>query len=271
MTSNMYGLGAISLLPRVERCEDFSLKLNRPVFETGDNICLMLLRSGATEVETAENRIDLISGEAVILFERDIKELSGDAGEGALFSFSDRFAEELLPSLKLRTGQVYYIGNDREINQLSEKIFDEFRNERPNSPMICSSLLVTMLSHISRSAVYDIKDNTAKELDKISPALAAIHSDCTSKDNVEEYAKLCNLSTSYFSHLFTKIIGMSPMDYKRHQRINIAKNLLSSTNLTAKEISTITGFKDPLYFTRCFKQLVGQTPSQFREKKQDKI
>ena len=148
MTSNMYGLGAISLLPRVERCEDFSLKLNRPVFETGDNICLVLLRSGATEVETTENRIDLISGEAVILFERDIKELSGDAGEGALFSFSDRFAEELLPSLKLRTGQVYYIGNDREINQLSEKIFDEFRNERPNSPMICSSLLVTMLSHI---------------------------------------------------------------------------------------------------------------------------
>ena len=54
------------------------------------------------------------------------------------------------------------------------------------------------------------------------------------------------------------------MEYKQIQRINIAKNLLSTTNLSIKEISTIIGFKDPLYFGRCFKQSVGQTPSGFR-------
>jgi transcriptional regulator GlxA family with amidase domain len=78
---------------------------------------------------------------------------------------------------------------------------------------------------------------------------------------------MCNLSTSYFTHLFTKNTGYSPLEYKTRQRINIAKNLLATTNLSVKEISTIIGFKDPLYFGRCFKRNTGQSPSEYREKK----
>lgn len=267
MTNNMFGLAPISLLPKVTRCEEFSLSAGQFVFEGRDDICLIYMRSGAGEIKAEEKKTKIISGEVVCLWERELVSFSGDGGEGFLICFSDRFAEELLPSLKIHMDEPYYVGNDRDVTTLAETIVSEFETEEPNSGMICSASLVLLLSYVSRNAVFGASKEKAKELEKISPALAAIHSDCASKDGVEEYAKICNLSTSYFSHLFTKIVGMSPMDYKRQRRISIAKNLLSGTNLTAKEISTITGFRDPLYFTRCFKQLVGQTPSEYRAQK----
>lgn len=267
MTNNMFGFSSVSLLPKVTRCEFFSLSDGDLNFEGRDDICLIYMRSGAGEITGEGKSINLISGETVCLWERELISFSGESGEGCLICFSDRFAEELLPSLKIHMDEPYYVGNDRDINSLAETVVSEFEGGEPNSAMICSASLVSLLSFVSRNAVFGSSKEKAKELDKISPALAAIHSDCASKEGVEEYAKLCNLSTSYFSHVFTKIIGMSPMDYKRQRRINIAKNLLSNTTLTAKEISTITGFRDPLYFGRCFKQIVGQTPSEFRAEK----
>ena len=57
------------------------------------------------------------------------------------------------------------------------------------------------------------------------------------------------------------------MEYKQLQRMNVAKNLLSTTTMSIKEISNIVGFKDPLYFGRCFKQATGRTPTGYRNKK----
>ena len=125
---------------------------------------------------------------------------------------------------------------------------------------------MAILGILSRLAISVLPKSTEKELEKISPALSSINSDCTSKIGVDEYAKMCNLSTSYFTHLFTKITGFSPMEYKQLQRMNVAKNLLSTTTMSIKEISNIVGFKDPLYFGRCFKQSTGQTPSGYRNK-----
>lgn len=264
MTNNMF---SISLLPKVTRSVPFSRQSQKLVFDGRDNICLIYMQSGTGAIASEEKHIEIKGGEIICLWERELLSFSSHGGEGFVICFSDRFAEELLPSLKIHMEEAYFVGNDRDINLLAETIVSEFEQEKPNGAMLCSASLVSLLSLVSRNAVFGASKDRAKELEKIAPALSAIHSDCASRDGVEEYAKLCNLSTSYFSHIFTSVIGMSPMDYKRQRRINIAKNLLSGTNLTAKEISTISGFRDPLYFTRCFKQIVGQTPSEFRAEK----
>ncbi len=183
------------------------------------------------------------------------------------FSFSGTAATETLSIINFSSKEKYYIGHSNEVASLFIRILDEVEKGEPNSPIIASSLLMAALGIMSRLAIHILPDDPLRNQEKIAPAINAINSDCTSKTGIDEYAKMCNLSTSYFTHLFTKNTGYSPLEYKTRQRINIAKNLLATTNLSVKEISTIIGFKDPLYFGRCFKRNTGQSPSEYRAKK----
>jgi AraC-like DNA-binding protein len=51
-----------------------------------------------------------------------------------------------------------------------------------------------------------------------------------------------------------------------HLRIQKAGELLKEPNRTISEIGFLVGFKDPVYFTKVFKEITGHTPSEFREK-----
>ncbi len=73
-----------------------------------------------------------------------------------------------------------------------------------------------------------------------------------------------DLSTTRFSLSFKEKAGMSPLDYLTLLRVEKAKELLASTNLTIQEISVQVGYYDSGSFIRRFKQVTGETPLQYR-------
>ncbi|MBD1379409.1 helix-turn-helix transcriptional regulator [Bacillus sp. IB182487] len=78
-----------------------------------------------------------------------------------------------------------------------------------------------------------------------------------------ELANIAGLSVSHYSRLFKKYIGLSPIDYLTHLRIDRAKELLVLSDIRIKEVSQNVGYVDELYFSRTFKRIVGISPSQF--------
>lgn len=80
---------------------------------------------------------------------------------------------------------------------------------------------------------------------------------------IEQYAKLCYMSLSSFNREFKKKFNDSPKNYILLKRIEKAKELLSFTNMSVKEIAFEVGFNDPLYFTRIFKKKTGMSPTNF--------
>ena len=56
------------------------------------------------------------------------------------------------------------------------------------------------------------------------------------------------------------------MNYFINMRLQLAKIILSETEVPIGEISARVGYNDMNYFTRLFKKRVGVTPSQFRQK-----
>lgn len=245
-------------------------KSNNPrQFETLDYI-LIYMRKGSGELTLGNHLQQLHSGDFLICRPHETKIFTPSLQEGCEYywiSFNGKFATDILSKFNLTSKENYFIGHDTEITSMLERLLSELKSNEPNSAIISTALFVSALGVMSRLAIHVLPQDQTKGYDKIAPALNSINSDCTSKINVDEYAKMCNLSTSYFTHLFTKVTGFSPMEYKQLQRINIAKNLLTTTTLSVKEISSVIGFKDPLYFGRCFKQSTGQTPSSYRAKK----
>ena len=82
---------------------------------------------------------------------------------------------------------------------------------------------------------------------------------------IEHYAKMCSMSVSRYSHVFTQKMSVSPHRYLTELRIGHAKFLLTNTNAKILDIAKSVGFADPFYFSKAFKKETGFSPSEFRK------
>jgi len=78
-------------------------------------------------------------------------------------------------------------------------------------------------------------------------------------------AQAVNFSPSYISRRFKEKVGVSLMTYISEQRIQAAKQLLSTTEMSIREVSSYVGIPDWNYFTKLFKKSVGCTPSEYHK------
>ncbi len=111
-----------------------------------------------------------------------------------------------------------------------------------------------------------IANNNSKMHNEIlRPAFNFINQHIHEKISLSNMAKLCNISTSYFSKLFSKENLGSLTDYVNHVKVDRAKELLHSTDWPIRTIADKLGFDDCGYFIKVFKQDTGKTPSAFRK------
>jgi AraC-like DNA-binding protein len=82
--------------------------------------------------------------------------------------------------------------------------------------------------------------------------------------SVEELASQANMSAVQFWRLFKEQTGFAPMDYFIRMKIQLACQLLSSTDRPLKEIADFLGYKDYYYFSRVFKKVMGIPPSEYQ-------
>ena len=83
--------------------------------------------------------------------------------------------------------------------------------------------------------------------------------------SMQEAAEEMGYSDAYFSKLFKQYFNQNFTAYLTEYRIKKAKELLSNTNHSIKDISRMVGFTDSNYFAKIFKRLVGEIPSKYRE------
>lgn len=83
--------------------------------------------------------------------------------------------------------------------------------------------------------------------------------------NSENIEKRFYLSYKYMSHLFKKEKGVTMQQYHNSVRMDEACRLLYSTLMSIGEIADKLGFSDVLYFSRCFRNYTGKSPSAYRK------
>jgi len=83
--------------------------------------------------------------------------------------------------------------------------------------------------------------------------------------NLPALAKVSGYSYDHFRHMFKERTGLSPMNYIIGKRVDYAKTLIQSTEMTMSTISQECGFSTSSQFSSMFHKITGKTPSEYRK------
>ncbi|MDU2674279.1 MAG: AraC family transcriptional regulator [Clostridium sp.] len=142
----------------------------------------------------------------------------------------------------------------------------ELEEKNLNYELACKSILTLFLIQVMRNTSSDIfiTENFEKiniECMKIKNYIDSHYSENITLDFL---SNLTYVNKFHLVHLFTKEMGISPINYLINKRIDESKNLLSTTNYSIRDISSIVGFSNSSYFSQMFKKITGISPKDFR-------
>lgn len=83
---------------------------------------------------------------------------------------------------------------------------------------------------------------------------------------VEDLVGEMALSRSVFFKKLKALTGLAPIEYIREMRLQRSVQLIKSGAYNMTQIAYMVGLNDPRYFSKCFKQRFGCTPTEFRNK-----
>ena len=85
-----------------------------------------------------------------------------------------------------------------------------------------------------------------------------------------ELADRVHISGSYLCRLFTRELGISPLQYLERHRLELTAQLLLEGDLSISEISSYAGWSDTNYMARRFRAAHGMAPTRYRSEFQDR-
>ncbi|HZR56367.1 MAG TPA: helix-turn-helix transcriptional regulator [Terriglobales bacterium] len=104
---------------------------------------------------------------------------------------------------------------------------------------------------------------------RIETAIHIMHLEKNRNLPVRELARKVHLSEWHFIHLFKAETSVTPKQFIRYGKLKQAEELLGKSFLSVKEVAANVGFGDRSHFSRDFKKISGQAPSQFRDGKKN--
>lgn len=144
-----------------------------------------------------------------------------------------------------------------------EGLFKELLNSFPKND-VASTIRKAGIFQYLLAKFYDDATGYENEMLRFEPVLKYVDEHLDSHVSTSTLASVINLSEVYFSNLFTKTFGISPIKYINHKKMNVAATMLAENKMTAKEIAYSLGYENEMYFFRLFKKTFGITPGQYK-------
>lgn len=132
--------------------------------------------------------------------------------------------------------------------------------------------LFSALIHIIRKYECTLNESISRQntraVRQLREAMNFINENLSQKLTLKEIADRAYLTETYFSSLFKKYNGISPWDYVMIKRVELAIEMLKTTNLTKLEIAERCGFESSSNFYKAFAKVTGKTPSEYTNRKE---
>ena len=165
----------------------------------------------------------------------------------------------LLPSL-------VHVRNVERLSTLVRLVGEEASERRAGRELVLTRLVEVLLIEALRATP---GDNAQPGLlhgvadPRLAPAIRQMHAQLSRSWTVAQLARTAALSRSAFFERFTRIVGLTPMEYLLAWRMAVAKDLLRRGELGVAEVAERVGYGSASTFSTAFSRHVGQPPGRY--------
>ncbi len=141
-------------------------------------------------------------------------------------------------------------------------VYDSYGSEFYNT-VAMTGHLYGLLALLAEKAEY-IDPVRDRDAEIVRRAIAFIDSRYSYTISIEDVAHFVGVSRSTLFRMFIRYLEISPKEYLERYRIRKASALLRTTDLTVGSIATSVGYDNGLYFSKAFRRMTGQSPTECR-------
>ena len=181
---------------------------------------------------------------------------------------NDRRFAERLAGLVNHHPLVGGMKENAKISQLLLALIDEMRQKRPFYLVSARGLLLSLLIELARAAEVDQTQLTEPSAEKnlvILDALNYVSSRYHEDIKINALAEACHMSETHFRRVFREIMSIGPLEYINMVRVEMACNMLRTTDYSMDTIARRSGYPTMTTFDRNFRRVTGYTPMQWKK------
>jgi Transcriptional regulator containing an amidase domain and an AraC-type DNA-binding HTH domain len=180
----------------------------------------------------------------------------------------DQLRRQICETMKAMPQKIN-LGKSATIQQTCENISFEFSTKQAYYGTRAKTLFLDLLIQLHRIYYNKNIGSTIQSIEKYKNELFGIvnylSENLTMNHTLADLSKMLGLSERYFNLLFRKFTGYPAIQYHQRLKIDKAKRMLESSNLSMTEIAFELGFDSSQYFSKIFKKVTSITPSRYRD------
>ncbi len=233
--------------------------INRPSYEP---MLLAHINDGQMFLEYDDQHYELTADSMFIIdCQRPHRYYAGDYVNFVWAHMAGGDSLEICHDIIDKFGPVVRNAHSSVIKENLMSIISHFRNDQVPSGYQISADLYSCLCHFYPQSHVDVRMDK-NEL--INVSIEFMKFNLAADINLDSIAGSVHLSKHYFSRLFRQHTGTSPYDYLIKLRMDLAKHLLTTTDLPVHEVAYQVGYKSDMGFSIAFTEKVGCPPGQYR-------
>ncbi len=179
--------------------------------------------------------------------------------------FGGADAHTLIKHLELPVNEIFYPGDIINVREQTELTLDEWQKMLPESRLMQALHLAQLLIELRRGMTSGKTDDDAFRI--FTDVRTKMLSRAGEKWSLSQMAGMSGYSVSRFTMLYRQYFGSSPTADLIRARVARARNLLLSGTQSIGSISDDCGFSSVQYFTRTYRAITGESPSETRRGK----
>lgn len=202
-------------------------------------------------------------------YEAELKNRNLNYTKSSIYGFERmEYFKVLLPQrLHFREGNSFLFAEEK-LRKLNKEFKRKEFEARMNLPHIFEDLILFCES-IAENSLFEKKGGNNYGFSIVKNVADFINENFYRDIGKKSIEEKFSFNYDYINRIFKRMMGESIVKYRNSVRIDNAKNLLKTTELTLEEISERVGFGDKYYFVRCFTKKVGIHPILFKNTEKD--
>lgn len=158
----------------------------------------------------------------------------------------------------------HFIGINMSLPSIFNKIIHELQLQQHDFMKYCILEFQQLLLTLHRTSL-DYESRTSYKSEAVEAAIIYLNANYKKDIRIKELAAQYHMTHNWFIRCFVAYTGITPQTYLSNIRIDKAKEFLAISSCSITEVANLTGYTDPLYFSRIFKKKTGQSPREYKK------